>query len=358
MKINYNLSAHIANAALSRSDKALSVSTERLSSGYKINSAKDDASGLAISRKMNAQIRGLETATQSANDGISVIETAEGALSEIEDMTQRMKELSTQAANGTNTTADRETIQKEVVELQKEITRIAGQTEFNGQPILDGTYARRGYTDNLGLKVDYISSDVDEGTYTVSALLSSTNPKYDCEVKDGYATISSQDGFEVRFAMEDDTVTTEAQFNTTYGSAKAEIMDSSYSSMTIQIGTSEGQTLDMTFPEISLKNMGIDTMDVSTLDSAREAVDVVDDAVSFVSSVRSTLGAYENRLEHTVSSLDVTTENTTSAYSRIMDVDMAEEMTRYTSQQVLVQAGTSMLSQANQRPEQVLQLIQ
>ena len=358
MKINYNVSAHIANAALSRSDKALSVSTERLSSGYKINSAKDDASGLAISRKMNAQIRGLETATQSANDGISVIETAEGALSEIEDMTQRMKELSTQAANGTNTTADRETIQKEVVELQKEITRIAGQTEFNGQPILDGTYARRGYTDNLGLKVDYISSDVDEGTYTVSALLSSTNPKYDCEVKDGYATITSQDGFEVRFAMEDDTVTTEAQFNTTYGSAKAEIMDSSYSSMTIQIGTSEGQTLDMTFPEISLKNMGIDTMDVSTLDSAREAVDVVDDAVSFVSSVRSTLGAYENRLEHTVSSLDVTTENTTSAYSRIMDVDMAEEMTRYTSQQVLVQAGTSMLSQANQRPEQVLQLIQ
>ena len=358
MKINYNLSAHIANAALSRSDKALSVSTERLSSGYKINSAKDDASGLAISRKMSAQIRGLKTATQSANDGISVIETAEGALSEIEDMTQRMKELSTQAANGTNTTADRETIQKEVVELQKEITRIAGQTEFNGQPILDGTYARRGYTDNLGLKVDYISSDVDEGTYTVSALLSSTNPKYDCEVKDGYATITSQDGFEVRFAMEDDTVTTEAQFNTTYGSAKAEIMDSSYSSMTIQIGTSEGQTLDMTFPEISLKNMGIDTMDVSTLDSAREAVDVVDDAVSFVSSVRSTLGAYENRLEHTVSSLDVTTENTTSAYSRIMDVDMAEEMTRYTSQQVLVQAGTSMLSQANQRPEQVLQLIQ
>jgi len=384
MRINYNVSAMTANNSLKRSDNALAKSLERLSSGIKINRAKDNASGLAIAKRMHAQLEGLSVAGDNANDGVSVVETADGALGEIHDMLQRINELAVKGANGTMSEGDCRAINEEVAQLKESIEQIVEITEFNGQKLLDGSFDLKGYTTNTQVKVDYYSDTVTARTYEITALTVnldvdgnitntataltgsiglSTGFPAGCKVSnvDGNViTISDLTGFEMRLAIQgapNSTVTVAPVPGTTPASP-LEIDITGYGDMSVQIGANEGQTLDMRIPLVSLKNIGIADTDLTTQEGCRDALGKMDQAIAYISSVRSRLGAYQNRLESTVDSLDVTYESMTAAYSRIMDTDMAREMTEYTNLQVLTQAGTSMLAQANERPSQVLQLLQ
>lgn len=376
MKINFNASAAIANNALTRNDNKLAASLGKLSSGYKITHAKDNPSGLAMAKRMNAQIAGVSVATDNAGDGISVIEIADGTMSEIHDMLQRLNELSVKASTGTLTEQDREIINNEAQQLKEEIDRISGEAEFNGQKILDGSFDLKGYTNNVDVKVAYYGDEVKAGQYQVADLKIGTDKNGDLDsakssvtitgsggqtvagakisgVDGNIATITGDNGFElkleIRSGIQKDDVTTVNNF-------KMEL--AGFGAMDTQIGANEGQQLGIRIPRISCLNMGIESLDLTTAEGATKAIDQVDAAIKYVSEARSRIGAYQNRLEHTVSSLDITSENMTAAYSRIMDTDMAEEMTEYTTLQVLSQASTSMLAQANERPSQVLQLLQ
>lgn len=371
MRINYNVSAMLSNNALANNESLLSQSLQRLSSGLKINSAKDNPAGLAIAKRMNAQLEGLSVANQNSSDGVSIIETADGALSEVSEMLQRINELCVQAANGTMSDDDRAVIQDEVAQLKEEIERVADTTEFNGQKLLNGEFDVKGYTNESGIRVSTFSDTTPADTYVIDSM-TIVEKEDECgniykevtdisfgenfpegldeiEVDDSFVTIKGAQGFEIKL----DIKSAEAG---TYTDVQVEVTD--VGPMRLQIGANEGQVLSVDIPTISLRNMGIDDIDISTEEGANDAIERMKGAISYVSGVRGKLGAYQNRLESTVDSLDVTSENMTAAYSRIMDVDMAEEMTTYTTYQVLTQAGTSMLAQANERPSQILQLLQ
>lgn len=368
MKINYNASAVMATNCLNKNDKRLAASMGRLSSGYKIVNAKDNPSGLALAKRMNAQIEGVKAANQNAGDGVSIIEVADGAMSEIHDMLQRINELAVKASTGTMTDGDREIANKEVVQLKAEITRITADTQFNGQTLLDGSFDLRGYTDNVDAKVAYYSDETDAGLYEIDAM----NIQYDANGNIDF--IAARDSFQGGNGFPADAKVTQTDGNvvTITGGQGFEIKLEFKSAITMplsievegfgsldkQIGANEGQQLDIRIPKVSLVNMGISSIDLSTQEGAQDTITRTDGAIKFISSVRSRLGAYQNRLEHTINSLDITEENVTAAYTRIMDTDMAEEMTEYTNMQVLAQASTSMLAQANERPSQVLQLLQ
>lgn len=387
MKISYNSAAMHANSALNRSDKKVSQSLKRLSSGLKVTAAKDNPSGYAIGRRMNAQITGVSVATQNANRGVSIIETADGALTEVHDMLQRMNELAVKGATGTLTTDDRETLNQEMKQLKEEITRISTDTEFNGQPLLDGSFDLRGYTNSQIATVDYYSDEVLPKPYKIDELtvyynadgtidLDQTAQSFKAgegfpagvavtEVAQDKITITGNLDFKLTIAVQPD-ITYDGGGNITgynpvtcaaAGSA-LEINVTGIGSMDMQIGANEGQQLNIRIPKISLDRLGVERTEVDTEEGSSKAIEEIKGAIIYVSDARSRLGAYQNRLEHTVSSLDITNENMTSSYSRIMDVDMAEEMTTYTTEQVISQAAVSMLAQANERPSQVLQLLQ
>lgn len=374
LKINYNASAIVANNSLKMSDNRLTASLERLSSGYKINHAKDNAAGLAIARRMNAQLRGLEVAEQDALDGVSVLEIADGALSEVHDMLQRMNELSIKSATGSITDDDRLTIQAEVAQLKDEIARIGETTEYNGRKLFDGTFDLKGYTDTTEIKVNYFSDTVGLGDYSfeltgltfeaddtvtpgTTAVVTRTdvNPPVSTPVTvtgdKEQLILKGEKDYEIRLGLEDGWDANGNNINIT-------MELTGMGPMTLQIGANEGQTIDMRIPEVSLLNIGIKKTDVSTVDGANKAVDEIKNGIAYISQMRSRMGAYQNRLEHTQTSIATSEENITSAYSRIMDTDMAEEMTEYTNMQVVTQAATSMLAQANERPSQMLQLLQ
>ena len=386
MKINFNASAVIANNALQRNDNRLQESLQRLSSGLKIVNAKDNPSGLAMSKRMNAQIEGLNMATQNAGDGISVIEIADGAMSEIHDMLHRINELAVKSSTGTMTDDDRQMIQTEVEGLQDEITRIVSTTEFNGQTLLDGTFDLKGYTDNVDVKVVYYGDALGSGEYTIGGDLNITykedgtidtvesngavpdeitiikapnetiNAKIS-KVNGNVITIEGDNDFELKLRVpQKPTTPPDPVATATYSNVKMEL--EGFGAMDTQIGANEGQQLGIRIPAITLDLIGIADLDMKTQESARESLGKMGDAVKYVSAARSRLGAYQNRLEHTINSLDISVENMTAAYSRIMDLDMAEEMTEYTTLQVLSQASTSMLAQANQSNQSVLSLLQ
>ena len=382
MRINYNVSAMLSNNALANNDSLLAQSLERLSSGLKINHAKDNPAGLAMAKRMNAQIEGLSKANDNANDGISVIETADGAMTEISEMLQRMNELAIKAANGPMSESDRKTVQDEVSQLKEEVTRISETLEFNGQKLLNGEFELKGYVyGDLDIKVSEYSKEVPAKKYTINEIsiekemmngeetgnyivtkldIGSEFPAgATAEVsKDNLLTIKGANGFEMTLDLSriDLEKSLENQTDVTIQNLTVDI--TGIGAMRLQVGANEGQVLAVEIPAISLRNMGIENLDVSTKEGALKGIEDIDKAVKYVSDVRGRLGAYQNRLESTVNSLDVTFENMTAAYSRIMDIDMAEEMTNYSTYQVLTQAGTSMLAQANQRPSQVLQLLQ
>jgi flagellin len=523
MRINHNISALKANNQLSKTNKQLDASLEKLSSGYRINSAADDAAGLAISEKMRTQISGLDQASRNASDGISVIQTAEGALVEVEAMLQRMRELSVQSSNGTYTTDDRVAIQAEIDELNQEITRISETTEFNTMTLLDGNIDRKSYSSDNSVSLISLSDTVAVGDYSITitqdarqavlignvipdlgskdgvdyttatrkitdteigsisingesvtigkgdtldevfekirdvcdnvninvfATAAGSTPEIDdkldmagytskqlnegdtlafvsrdygskekidiyCDspglcsllgltisgatatgidakadiisnkdsifektatvsVSGNKVTVSDRNDFKMVFEVEPgtvETVFTDAKItsstdvpdkSTLTGGADQTITVSVLDAgpMDLQIGANEGQTMAVRIPKVTPKTLGIDKINIGTADGAQEAIGLIDNAIKEVSAIRSKLGAYQNRLEHSISNIDVSSENMTESLSRISDVDMAEEMAEYTQKNVLAQAGTSMLAQANQRPQNILSLLQ
>jgi len=369
MKINYNISAIIANNSLTKSDNRLSVSSEKLSSGYKINHAKDDPSGIAIGKKMRAQIKALEQSNQNAGDAISIVEITDGALSEVHAIVQRMNELAIKASTGTATPDDRKILDEELQQLKEEVERIGRDTEFNGQSLLDGTFDRKGYSSEADVDVTYFSDLLPAGEYTLeytmgtvdgeTVVTGATLTGTTATGADYFMTNAQTDIDEtsVRFYSNDGKeIVIEVDPEAAGGEVTLDLTD--IGPMRVQIGSNEGQVVEIRIPELSLLHMGMEDTNVLTIEDAQEAIVEISNGLEYVSSLRSRLGAYQNRLEHTTNNLDVTTLELTSAYSRIMDTDMAEEMTEYTNLQVLVQAGTSILAQANERPQQALQLLQ
>lgn len=382
MKISYNAAAMYANNAVNQADDRVSQSLKRLSSGLKITAPKDNPSGYAIGRRMNAQLGGLSEATKSSNRAVNIVETADGALTEVHEMLQRMNELAVKGAHGVLTTTDRQMINTEMQQLKEEIERIAKDTEFNGQPLLDGSFDLRGYTNTQVAKVDFYSDDVLAKEYTIDALTVYYNDdgtidldqtKQNCTLGPEFPT-----GAEITSVGQDKiTITGPQDFKLTIAinrpdgvdqvvvaptqnaqDAKLRLDITGIGAMDMQIGANEGQQLAIRIPTISLSRLGIERTETIDEETSSRAIDEIKGAIQYVSDARSNLGAYQNRLEHTINNLDVTSENMTSSYSNIMDVDMAEEMTTFTTQQVIAQAATSMLAQANERPAQVLQLLQ
>jgi flagellin len=497
MRINHNISAMQTNSQLRKTNKNLDTALERLSSGYRINRAADDAAGMAISRKMKTQIEGLERASMNSSDGISVIQTAEGALNEVTAMLQRMRQLAVQAANGTNTNEDRLSIQQELNQLTAEIARISETTEFNTKTLLDGNIDNNSYSNVPGLDLIYASDTVasveyemtltcdprqavivagepsiteigeeEVGTITINGysvylregqslddafasirnlcdsmnikaffgdegstdgpaetagyeeteigegslifmsraygssqkisiqcnnpalaeafgLSTETVTSYGVDAKvelgEGFsptATVSARgdivyirdsNNFEMRYQITPGTVETDFTDATGDGEVEQYCADDgdveaistllSAGPMYLQVGANEDQTMQVRIPRTDPVTLGIASINVCTQEGAEAAITLYDNAVNEVSAIRAKLGAYQNRLDHTITNLDVTGLNMTESMSRIEDVDMAEEMTVYTQQSVLDQAGTAMLAQANQRPQNILSLL-
>lgn len=396
MRINYNVQAMNANLALNQADDRVSQVIQRLSSGLKVSGAKDNPSGYAMSKRMNMQIEGLSRATQSSNDAISIINIADGALSEVSEMINRMSELATKAANGTNNLEDREIIQAEITQLKDEINRVSKTTEFNGQTLLDGSFDLKGYTNNLDVKVATYSDSTSIGKYSLTTDIDVVY-KYE-EDKDGNpvkvvdaektieanttkvgsglgagwpdgARLTSVDGqlltftaandFSITLSISDDIVEKSPDTGIKASSAAPLTIDiTGLGAMDMQIGANEDQIIGIRIPKLSLQLMSIDDADVTTISGAEKVLKDVKTALTYVNDIRSRLGAYENRLEHTVNTLNVTNEALTGAYSGLVDADMAEETVTYSTQQIISQAATSVLAQANDRPSSALQLLQ
>ncbi|WP_394523941.1 flagellin [Lacrimispora sp. JR3] len=401
MRIQHNIAALNSYKNLTNNNGTVSKNLEKLSSGYRINRAGDDAAGLAISEKMRAQITGLETATKNANDGISLVQTAEGALTEVHSMLNRMVELAQQSANGTyQDSVDRENLQKEMKSLTTEIDRISTGTNFNGIALLSGNLDGSAKatktladTDATALKTNEFSFDVvgaKEGTKVIIATAAAGAAKATATIggadkNEVTITISGKKGDEItqsdiNKALEDARKgSSKADFEALGDlkvklSEKVVFADDSVANagvtsdatvkgagkaLTLQIGESSEShnKLDVNISAMSTKGLGLTGISVATQDSAADAVQVIKNAINTVSDTRGDLGALQNRLEHTINNLSVTTENMTAAESRIRDVDMAKEMMSYTKNNILVQASQAMLAQANQVPQGVLQLL-
>ncbi|MBR4025977.1 MAG: flagellin [Lachnospiraceae bacterium] len=473
MIINRNMSAVVTNRQLLRIENKLAASMERLSTGIKLNHAGDNPAGVAISNKMKTQIDALDQAETNASDAISVVQIADGALNEVSSMLQRMRELAVQAANGTNAFSERQSIQEEIDELQKEVDRISQDTEYNTKPLLDGSSDVRVYAEKASRM--YVSDTVDPATYMINVEATATQAgmevKYSEDLPEGTININgvtvevsgsmpydeylyairtaaqeagcmieadetaqtlvikseyfgTDEGIEITCTQElaeamgisestEGAVLEDGVYiiNKTGTNAKVSLpsdyevskftsttsivadgnrvkitdsngfmidflLNESYEptaideengnypievtdigSMTIQIGANEFQTMDVRITEVSSTSLYIDAIDVSKVNGAERAMTTLDDAIAKLTECRSRLGAFQNRLEYATASLAETGENMTSAYSGIMDTDMAEEMTNYTQQQILSQAATSVLAQANEIPQQVLSLL-
>jgi len=407
MRINHNISALNTNNQLQKNNAATSSSLAKLSSGLRINSAADDAAGLAISEKMRAQISGLDQAESNANDGISMIQTAEGALSETHSILQRMRELAVQAASDTNTDDDRTEIQQEIDQLTEEITRISTDTEFNTQKLLDGSMqvVTSGGTDAGDVMYATAGSMVANGTYTVTitetkATSNTTggswtvNAGTSSTMKAGVYTltgtgtntytIADANGNDVTSSFDDGAVTfagatgdtttltvslagsvsNESNIKNIVLSAEATtdsvatLTVNQSKSATFQIGANSGQNTTLSISAMSANALGVDDIKLTSQSLADSAIATIDKAITAVSSQRAALGAAQNRLEHTINNLSTSSENLSAAESQIRDVDMAEEMTEYTKNNILSQAAQAMLAQANQQPQNVLQLLQ
>ena len=409
MRIQHNIMAMNAYRNYTNNTSALSKNLEKLSSGYKINRAGDDAAGLAISEKMRAQITGLDKAQDNAKDGISLVQTAEGALTEVHDMLNRMYELAEQSANGTFEDAtDRGQLQKEVDQLKDEINRIADSANFNGINLLDGSMeagkALDTFTTTFNAKATASKAGVDvaiqaEGFKASSAAASLSKPSFKFAtgssaakavvVKDGTVTITLKKG-ESYTAADIQALLEKATTSTASGSKASDaLMDSVKNSkvtgngvtkvgaqgvaatsgtqaqdkgkeLTLQIGDTSAayNQLKVSIKDCHVDALNLTDMKISDQESAGKALDMIKNAINYVSDVRGTLGATQNRLDHTINNLSVMTENIQDAESTIRDTDVADEMMAYTKNNILIQSAQAMLAQANQVPQGVLQLLQ
>ena len=368
MRINHNISALNTYSRLAAANTMQSKSLEKLSSGMRINRAGDDAAGLAISEKMRGQIRGLTQASRNAQDGISMIQTAEGGLTETHSILQRMRELAVQASNDTNTAADRTNIQAEITQLKNEINRIASTTEFNTKSLLDGSLGvRRFSTSTLSNSVTGIAnnSDIDASgavsgrTYTLSATTAGVISLTDgttgfkvtlSAVGNGVNTLDFT-GLGIYIKTDSNFVATAAAFN-------GKTIITTGTSAIFQLGANASQTMSISISNMDTSGLSVASIDVSTSQAAAEAaITTINTAIGTVSTQRANLGAYQNRLEHSIANLEASAENLTAAESRVRDVDMAKEMMEFTKNNILQQAATAMLAQANQQPQAVLQLL-
>ncbi len=376
LRINQNIAAYNAHRNLTLTDNLLSKSLERLSSGLRINRAADDAAGLSISEKLRSQVRGLQQAVRNAQDGISLIQTAEGALQETHAVLQRMRELAVQAANGTLTEADRSAIQQEINSLVAEVTRIAESTKFNEKTLLNGDLTAS-IIDINGLSPEKGISNIENvgatsGDYTLTyertgSMLTLTKGQ-ESEVV-GVVVPSSFETKEVYFARFGIRVTINSALSALEndddnpelsGSFKVTVAQDASATMVLHVGaysTTGDNAIQFTISGMGASHLGINTISVSTESDARDAILKIDTAIGKVSEQRSALGAVQNRLEHTIANLGVAVENISASESRIRDVDMAAEMVNFTRQQIMIQAGTAMLAQANAVPQTVLQLL-
>ena len=319
MRIQHNITALNAHRNLTNNNSSVGKSLEKLSSGYRINRAGDDAAGLAISEKMRAQITGLATAQKNANDGISLVQTAEGALTEVHSMLNRMVELATQSANGTYSTANRQEMQKEINRLNEEIDRISQTANFNGTKLFTASASGVGGTGGTGT--------TGQAATTITLHVGDSHETAN-QLKVTFQAMSSS-----KLGLHSTNPTT---FAKTLGTG----------SFTLDNNTKGANAVT------------INNIDLTSADSARHAISVAQAAIDMVSSMRSDFGAMQNRLDHTINNLSVQEENITAAESRIRDVDMAKEMMAYTKNNILVQSAQAMLAQANQVPQGVLQLLQ
>ena len=368
MRIQHNIMAMNAYRNYSNNTSALSKNLEKLSSGYKINRAGDDAAGLAISEKMRAQITGLDKAQDNAKDGISLVQTAEGALTEVHDMLNRMVELATQSANGTyDNETDRANLQKEVDQLQSEIDRIADSANFNGIKLLDGSM-KQGATVNLNSSISAkVVADPAVGTGDrANGIDLSQLANGDTVTINGktYTMAAAADADAAQFDDLDELKTQveadNAGYTLTVTTDTAVTLSTTGKDLTLQIGdTSDGfNQLQVSINDMHTDELGIDGVDISTQAGAQNAVSVIKKAINSVSDMRGTLGATQNRLDHTINNLSVMEENIQDAESSIRDTDVAEEMMAYTKNNILIQSAQAMLAQANQVPQGVLQLLQ
>lgn len=382
MRIQNNINALNSLRQLGMNNANTGKNLEKLSSGYRINRAGDDAAGLAISEKMRGQIRGLEQAQQNANDGISLIQTAEGGLNETHAILQRMRELAVQSANGTyQDDVDRENLDKEVKALKSEVDRIAKSTQFNKINLLDSSIGGYEATKDSGL-ASIKSFTVSGGNLGANATIGLTVSTAGAISITGPATGVTFEA--ISGAEENGTYTLEAKIAGTTSVADAEkwagvkvtvtigalpasaesgnitIQEAGGKGIIFQIGANgdEDQQVALVVGSMDVEGLMIEDISVATQDDANAAIAALDEAINKVSGTRADLGALQNRLEHTVNNLGVTTENLTAAESRIRDVDMAKEMMQYTKNNILTQAAQAMLAQANMQPQGVLQLLQ
>ncbi len=376
MRINNNLMAMNTHRQLGLGNAAGAKSMEKLSSGYRINRAGDDAAGLAISEKMRGQIRGLTQASRNAQDGISLIQTAEGALQETHAILQRMNELATQASNGTLSANDRSAISEEVTALNTEIDRISTSTKFNGQTLLAGTFGvQLGATSGLevgsnGVTGIDISGASASNTYTITSGGAGSYTLTDTTGSSGSQTVSLADGsagvidfhrFGIKITVNGSQTAAGIAAANNGGGGAGTVITTASAAVSIQIGAENdaAQKLGLSISKVDSTAGSLNTtsVDVSSAANAAASMSTIQSAIDTVSLERSKLGAVQNRLEHTIKNIDTTSENLQASESRIRDVDMAKEMMEFTKQNILQQAATAMLAQANQAPQAVLQLL-
>ncbi|MGG0796795.1 flagellin [Brevibacillus laterosporus] len=388
MRINHNVSALNTHRQLGVNTGASGKNLEKLSSGLRINRAGDDAAGLAISEKMRGQIRGLEMASKNAQDGISLIQTAEGALTETHSILQRMRELAVQASSDTNEGVDRQKLQAEVDELSKEIKRISTDTEFNNQKVLDGSFedktfhigANQGQNIKLSIndmsntelgvtgfksKETAVATDIKVGNTSTDSFkveLKAETAKKNDAVTETTAKID-KDGNIVVTLKQDAGDKTGAGTTGAITATKQEVVDA-LKKIGIEVSVTAGKEADVLTAGVAATTIAAATdkddqkgVNISTQKAADKAITTINNALNKVSEERSKLGANQNRLEHTINNLGATAENLTAAESRIRDVDMAKEMMDFTKNNILTQAAQAMLAQANQQPQGVLQLL-
>ena len=388
MVVQHNLQAMNANRMLGVTTGQQAKSSEKLSSGYRINRAADDAAGLTISEKMRKQIKGLDQASTNAQDGVSAVQTAEGALTEVHSMLQRMNQLAVQSANGTNSQTDRDAIQAEIDQLTTEINRVSETTKFNETYLLKGdttnaktvNFYKSGYVIG-GAPLYEEGSDTALNKDTLKEALANGKKVYTKTKTDGQTDADlAKKGTDYAYATKLYDVNGKAlsaddaqaaagkvyadEAHTIEVKTKADYLrDANVNGdLTFNLHVGADSELDnkisVKIEQMSAAGIGVDGLKVDTEDDATAAIDTISAAIQKVSSQRSSLGAVQNRLEHTISNLDNVVENTTSAESRIRDTDMAEEMVEYSKNNILAQAGQSMLAQANQSTQGVLSLLQ
>lgn len=362
MRINNNISALNTFRQYTANTNASNRSMEKLSSGLRINRAGDDAAGLAISEKMRAQIRGLKMASKNSQDAISLVQTAEGALTETHAILQRMRELSVQSASDTNEDIDRVALQSEFSQLRSEINDIASQTKFNNMVLLDGSFGGAGIDpDNSTVFTANILNVTADGQ--AATIYTFTDAGANLVVSDGTTSVTITGGTMAAGAQTLEIEQFGIKMQTSDGFAAAGLNGKTItfvagtSGIQVQTGANQGDYLNISMGAMTTASLTLDTTDVGTLDNAQNAITSVGSAMEKVSAQRAELGAYQNRLQHKINNLDTSAENLQAAESRIRDVDMAEEMMEFTKNSILLQAAQAMLAQANAQPQGVLQLL-